>query len=153
MKLIYFTVASVDLIPFVLLDHMSQLYDVFALLVFLTRLERVLLSRAETWIVRIVNCVAGGEMWFTVLTYFHPSGVLQHSQKMSATAWRPVSRTRSSACPQATLTLWNGMKKRKNGCVKKYFGLAFLSFTTKKAYKFCKIRGIEFWGLFISYVT
>ena len=40
-----------------------------------------------------------------VLTYFQPSIVLQHSQKMSATAWRPVSRTRSSAGPQPTFTL------------------------------------------------
>ena len=40
------------------------------------------------------------------LTYFQPSGVLQHSQKMSATACRPVSRTRSSADPQPTFTLY-----------------------------------------------
>lgn len=39
------------------------------------------------------------------ITYFHPSGVLQHSQYISATAWSPVSSTRSSAWPQATLTL------------------------------------------------
>lgn len=39
------------------------------------------------------------------LTYFHPRGVLQHSQYMSATACNPVSSTRSSAWPQATFTL------------------------------------------------
>ena len=33
-----------------------------------------------------------------------PRVVLQQSQKMSATAWRPVSRTRSSAGPQPTFT-------------------------------------------------
>lgn len=39
------------------------------------------------------------------LTYFQPRVVLQHSQKMSATACSPVRRTRSSAVPQPTLTL------------------------------------------------
>lgn len=37
-------------------------------------------------------------------SYFHPRVVLQHSQYMSATAWSPVSRTRSSAGPHPTLT-------------------------------------------------
>lgn len=39
------------------------------------------------------------------LTYFQPKVVLQFSQWMSATAWRPVSSTRSSAGPQPTFTL------------------------------------------------
>jgi len=39
------------------------------------------------------------------LTYFHPRVVLQHSQYMSATACRPVSKTLSSAGPQPTFTL------------------------------------------------
>ena len=42
---------------------------------------------------------------FCVLTYFHPSVVLQHSQKISATACRPVNNTRSSAGPHPTFTL------------------------------------------------
>lgn len=37
-------------------------------------------------------------------SYFHPRVVLQDSQKMSATAWRPVKRSLSSARPQPTLT-------------------------------------------------
>jgi hypothetical protein len=43
-----------------------------------------------------------------MLTYFQPRVVLQHSQYMSATAWSPVKRTRSSACPHPTLTLCCG---------------------------------------------
>ena len=39
------------------------------------------------------------------LTYFQPSVVLQHSQKMSATACSPVSNTLSSAGPQPMFTL------------------------------------------------
>ena len=41
----------------------------------------------------------------SILTYFQPRVVLQHSQKMSATAWRPVSSTLSSAGPQPMFTL------------------------------------------------
>ncbi len=37
-------------------------------------------------------------------SYFHPSVVLQHSQKISDTACKPVSRTRSSAGPHAIFT-------------------------------------------------
>uniref|UniRef100_A0A480HLK6 Protein yippee-like 3 isoform X2 n=1 Tax=Sus scrofa TaxID=9823 RepID=A0A480HLK6_PIG len=37
-------------------------------------------------------------------SYFQPKVVLQFSQWMSATAWRPVSSTRSSAGPQPTFT-------------------------------------------------
>ena len=44
-----------------------------------------------------------------VLTYFQPRVVLQHSQNMSATAWRPVNNTLSSAGPHPTFTL----KRRK----------------------------------------
>lgn len=40
-----------------------------------------------------------------LLTYFQPSGVLQHSQYISATACNPVRSTRSSALPCDTLTL------------------------------------------------
>lgn len=42
---------------------------------------------------------------FYPLTYFQPSVVLQFSQYMSATAWRPVNKTRSSAGPQPMFTL------------------------------------------------
>ena len=37
-------------------------------------------------------------------SYFQPRVVLQQSQYMSATAWRPVKRTRSSAGPQPIFT-------------------------------------------------
>lgn len=56
------------------------------------------------------NCLRNESL---ILTYFHPSGVLQHSQYISATAWRPVKRIRSSACPQDTLTLFFFFKQTK----------------------------------------
>lgn len=41
--------------------------------------------------------------------------VLQFSQWMSATAWRPVSSTRSSAGPQPTFTLWGHRSSPREG--------------------------------------